>query len=153
MMVFAGSHRIFRLYDIRNASASDQSTNIVKEKIFELCEFHAMSTDVDWIAWLMEGLAKDGKKNAGLARALGVAPPRVSELLKGTRALQLDEVPAAAAYLEMPLPSEFIEQCLSAAAASDRSRAALILSGLDPTYANLAAGFLASLLEAQKGSR
>ncbi|MDQ0473212.1 LexA family transcriptional regulator [Labrys wisconsinensis] len=60
--------------------------------------------DTDAIAWIREGLARPGKSQTGLARALGRAPSAVSALLKGTRQLKAREIPLVAAYLEVSPP-------------------------------------------------
>lgn len=49
-------------------------------------------------------LDKLGKTKAGLARALRIKPPRVSEILNGTRKLSAAEVQRAAEFLEWPVP-------------------------------------------------
>lgn len=56
------------------------------------------------LKWIRDGLRKSGKTQAGLARALGLAPPAVSRLLKGERQLKADEVPVIARYLGVTPP-------------------------------------------------
>lgn len=52
--------------------------------------------------WLKTRIAEIGKTGVGLAAALGVPKARVYEMYSGKRKLQLNEVPAAAKYLEIP---------------------------------------------------
>lgn len=54
---------------------------------------------MDVIEWITTGLNKEGKSKKGLAAAIGRAPSAVSELLKGKRKLQLDEIDRIARYL------------------------------------------------------
>lgn len=51
--------------------------------------------------WIATRLKQLGKKSAGLASALGIERSRVSEILKGSRRVQVNELPAFADYLEM----------------------------------------------------
>lgn len=51
--------------------------------------------------WIERRLAAIGKNKIGLAAALGVQPARVTEILKGTRAVHIKELPALARFLEM----------------------------------------------------
>lgn len=57
-----------------------------------------------FVPWLRSGIKKDGKSQAGLARALGIQEIAVSFLLRGERRLKADELVSAAKYLEEPLP-------------------------------------------------
>lgn len=50
---------------------------------------------------IRKALEKPGKTKGDLARAMGVRPGAVSELLSGERQLQLAEMPAAVEYLEL----------------------------------------------------
>jgi transcriptional regulator with XRE-family HTH domain len=50
--------------------------------------------------WIEDRLAELGKTKAGLAKALGVPAPRVSELLRGRRNLMASDVLPMAEYLE-----------------------------------------------------
>jgi len=59
--------------------------------------------DIDWIR---QGLARSGKTQRGLARALNVDPSAVSRLLDGKRQLKAAEVPKVAAYLGIPAPTQ-----------------------------------------------
>lgn len=54
---------------------------------------------MDLIDWIKQGLRKDGKTQAGLAKAMAVNPSSVSRLLKRERRLQADEVRVVAHYL------------------------------------------------------
>jgi len=53
--------------------------------------------------WLKERLRTLNKTPAGLARELGVAPPRVYEMIAGRRAMQPDEIEPTARFLEWPV--------------------------------------------------
>lgn len=58
--------------------------------------------------WVDKGLLKKGKTSVGLAEALGLAQPRVSEMRKGERRVQAAELPIIADYLGEPIPSELV---------------------------------------------
>lgn len=53
--------------------------------------------------WIETRLQQIGKRKADLARAIDVAAPRITEIIAGTRRLQVDEIPKAAKFLEMPV--------------------------------------------------
>lgn len=53
--------------------------------------------------WIKDRLRELGKKQIGLANALGVEHPRISEMVKGKRGLKSDEVQIFADFLEMPV--------------------------------------------------
>jgi len=72
------------------------------EQIEALCEIRTMSDR--YLDWIREGLKKPGKTQSGLARALGIAHPQITQLMKGDRRLKVDEVPKIAEYLEEPEP-------------------------------------------------
>lgn len=59
--------------------------------------------DGTWIRKRLDALKTVGRKKSqsGLAKALGLEPPRVTEMIGGTRELQLDEVAECARYLEL----------------------------------------------------
>lgn len=61
---------------------------------------------MDEITWLERSLAKPNKKKGELAKAIGLRPSAISELLSGKRQLKLSEAVAAAIYLEEPLPAD-----------------------------------------------
>lgn len=52
--------------------------------------------------WLPERLAELNKSKSELARALGVGPARVTEMIGGTRDVQHDEIETMARFLEWP---------------------------------------------------
>ncbi|MDY0242468.1 MAG: helix-turn-helix transcriptional regulator, partial [Rhodospirillaceae bacterium] len=52
--------------------------------------------------WIGERLRSLKKTKSGLARALGVDPARVSEIIGGRRNVQVSELPRMAEILEMP---------------------------------------------------
>lgn len=54
--------------------------------------------------WIAEGLQKDGKTQAGLARALGVTQPQITRLLAGERSLRVEELNAVESYLDERFP-------------------------------------------------
>lgn len=53
-------------------------------------------------AWISDRLRSLKKTKSGLARALGIDPARVSEIIGGRRNVQLAELPRMAEILEMP---------------------------------------------------
>jgi transcriptional regulator with XRE-family HTH domain len=60
-------------------------------------------------AWLAAGLDKKrGKTQTGLADALGVSQPRISEMLNRKRRFQIDEIAKIAEYIEQPPPPEWL---------------------------------------------
>jgi transcriptional regulator with XRE-family HTH domain len=64
----------------------------------------------DFVNWLAAGLdRKRGKTQAGLAVALGVAQPRISEILHGKRRLQVAEIAKIAKYIERSPPSKWLK--------------------------------------------
>lgn len=58
---------------------------------------------MDLIEWIECGLRRPGKSRAGLAAALGLPTPRVTEILGGRRRVQLEELPRIAEYLGISL--------------------------------------------------
>ena len=54
-------------------------------------------------SWIENRLAERGKSKTALGKALGLPPPRVTELLNGKRQIQLDELMPMAKFLEMPV--------------------------------------------------
>lgn len=54
--------------------------------------------------WIRRRLAELKKTQAGLAQTLGLPPPRISEIIRGTRRISARELPKVATYLAMPLP-------------------------------------------------
>jgi transcriptional regulator with XRE-family HTH domain len=54
--------------------------------------------------WLRRRLEELGKTQAGLAETLGLPPPRISEIIRGTRRVATRELPRMSAFLAMPLP-------------------------------------------------
>lgn len=59
---------------------------------------------MDAVEWLRRGLQKEGKTQAGVAKAIGKDPSIVSKILKGTRQLRANELPKIASYIEEPAP-------------------------------------------------
>lgn len=57
------------------------------------------------IRWVAQGLKKPGKRKNELSRVLGRSPSTVTDILKGTRRIAIDEIPLIAAYLEEPPPA------------------------------------------------
>lgn len=68
-----------------------------------LCDNRIMANE-----WIGERLRSLKKNKSGLARALGVDPARVSEIIGGRRNVQVSELPRMAEILEMP-PAQLIE--------------------------------------------
>lgn len=60
--------------------------------------WHSARMKRDWIKRRLDELHKT---QAGLARHLGLAPPRISEMIRGTRDIQSDEWVPLASYLEL----------------------------------------------------
>jgi SOS-response transcriptional repressor LexA len=56
--------------------------------------------------WIAEGLKRPNKSQMGLAAALGITQPRVSEIIRGKRKVKSTEIPQAASYLGMPPPDQ-----------------------------------------------
>ena len=54
-----------------------------------------------WIEQRLDEL--DGLSKTGLAKAMGVAPARITEIIKGTRKIQSGELTAMSAYLQLPV--------------------------------------------------
>lgn len=75
-----------------------------------LCEIRTM-VDAEtqrYLSWIKRGLAAGkpyGKTQNGVADALGIAHPQITQLLKGVRQLKVPEIPKIAAYLELPPPA------------------------------------------------
>jgi SOS-response transcriptional repressor LexA len=57
------------------------------------------------IEWIENGLTKEGKSRKGLASAIGRSPSAVTELLRGKRKLQIDEIGKIARYLGEAVPT------------------------------------------------
>lgn len=60
-------------------------------------------------AWVRNGLDTTGKSAVGLAKVLGIAPARITEITKGTRKVQLAEVPKKAFYLGLQPPADELQ--------------------------------------------
>ncbi|MCM5558509.1 LexA family transcriptional regulator [Pleomorphomonas sp. JP5] len=58
-----------------------------------------------FVEWIREGLKRPGKTQIGIANALGIAHPQITQMLKGKRRIKVDEIPKIAAYLEIAAPS------------------------------------------------
>ncbi len=56
-----------------------------------------------WIKDRIRDLRPQRKSMSGLAEILDLAPPRISEIIKGERQVKVCELVAMAAYLEMTL--------------------------------------------------
>lgn len=54
--------------------------------------------------WIRSSLARSGKTQAELAKALGVAPPRITEILAGKRNVKVEEVSVISRYFGEPVP-------------------------------------------------
>ncbi len=57
------------------------------------------------IAWIKRGLQNPAKTKGGIAAALGRSASTVTDILKGERAIKLDEIGRIAAYLDLPPPA------------------------------------------------
>lgn len=60
--------------------------------------------------WFAKGLAKEGRNQTDLAKAMGVEQPRISEIKAGKRRVRLDELPKAARYFDEPVPEELLSE-------------------------------------------
>lgn len=60
---------------------------------------------MDYVSWIKDGLEKTGKSQAALARHLGLSRSRITEILKGRRRVQLDEVKKIETFLNLPAPT------------------------------------------------
>jgi transcriptional regulator with XRE-family HTH domain len=57
--------------------------------------------------WIDAGLSKPGKTNTELARLLGIAQSRVSEMRHGGRTPKISEIQTIALYIEEPIPDAY----------------------------------------------
>lgn len=53
------------------------------------------------VEWIIRGLKKPGKTRSGIAKALGLRPSAITDLLSGSRRLRASEIPIIASYLEI----------------------------------------------------
>jgi plasmid maintenance system antidote protein VapI len=75
-------------------------------------------------AWLAAGLDKKrGKTQTGLADALGVSQPRISEMLNRKRRFQIDEIAKIAEYIEQPPPAEWLHPSIENADSQSKKNA------------------------------
>jgi SOS-response transcriptional repressor LexA len=77
--------------------------------LFRFSEFFVltisvMSARMD-IEWIVEGLKKPGKTQAGIAKAMRRSPSMVTAMLKGKRELKARDIAVIARYLEVDPPS------------------------------------------------
>ncbi len=89
--------------------------------------------------WIGDRLKALRKTKSGLAKALGIDPARVSEIIGGRRNVQVAELPIMAATLEMPT-EELVGRLVSrrqARRAADNGEA----SGFHPSEASAGDGF------------
>lgn len=61
---------------------------------------------MDHLKWLTDGLARPGKTQRGLAKALGIDPAGVNRLMKGERQLKAQEIEKARRYFGQEQPPE-----------------------------------------------
>ncbi len=74
-----------------------------------------------WVVVNLDELKREREKTTGngrgvdadFAKALGIAAPRVSEIRKGTRQVQLGELSLASQFFGKPLPEQLTRQVLS----------------------------------------
>lgn len=59
------------------------------------------------IYWIKSGLKRTGKTQSGLADHLGLAHPQITQILKGSRAVKVNELPKIAEFLETASPINF----------------------------------------------
>ncbi len=107
MIVAAGSQSMCFLIRISHKDATHKYSNLASDKGKLVCQDIGAMLD-DNAEWVRRGLKKQGKSQAGLARALGVAQPQISRMLTlkdKPRRIQASEIPIIAAYLEMAPPA------------------------------------------------
>lgn len=95
---------MYERYDVRNRTTTPYARFSSATGATLLVTSVGMSKE-RVIEWMKAGLAKQGKTQKGLAEAMGLAPARVNEMLKGARVLKAWEIPAAEKYLEEPFLS------------------------------------------------
>ncbi len=61
------------------------------------------------IFWIKSGLKRTGKTQSGLAEHLGLAHPQITQILKGSRAVKVNELPKIAEFIETASPLRFDE--------------------------------------------
>lgn len=61
------------------------------------------------INWIKSGLKRTGKTQSGLAEHLGLAHPQITQILKGSRAVKVSELPKIAEFIEAASPLSFDE--------------------------------------------
>ena len=61
------------------------------------------------IFWIKSGLKRTGKTQSGLAEHLGLAHPQITQMLKGSRAVKVNELPKIAEFIETASPLHFDE--------------------------------------------
>lgn len=61
------------------------------------------------IFWIKSGLKRTGKTQSGLAEHLGLAHPQITQILKGSRAVKVNELPKIAEFIETASPLHFDE--------------------------------------------
>lgn len=62
-------------------------------------------TTIDYIGWIRDGLKKARRRQADLARHLGIDPAQMSRAMQGKRALRTDEIESIAAFLGLTIPA------------------------------------------------
>jgi Helix-turn-helix len=101
-----------------------------------------------YIIWLRRGFDLPGKSKSGLAKHLGVAPSRISEIINGKRRLRLDELNSASSYFGLPKPSDDVllsPQRIGGVTVTGRIEAGV---WVDPTYTgNITGDQIAGLID------
>jgi repressor LexA len=59
---------------------------------------------MDYIAWISAGLLKPGKSKSGLAKAMGLSPSGVSDILNQKKQIRVRELAIICEYLDEPPP-------------------------------------------------
>jgi hypothetical protein len=57
------------------------------------------------ISWIAAGLKKPGKQKNGLALAIGRSPSTITDIMRGRRKINIEEIPLIAAYLDEAPPA------------------------------------------------
>ena len=87
-------------YDNRNFSASEITMSVIDDQI-RTSQCRAMVTHDDILAELRLWISSGKVRQKEVAEELGIAPARITEMLKGTRKVQQREMPILARYFGM----------------------------------------------------
>jgi SOS-response transcriptional repressor LexA len=98
-MVYGGAVHGVDCYDNRNRQSSG-FTNAVRGTFSDwVYEGRMRKQPRPWITARLKELGR-GYSKSGLAKAMKLPPPRITEIIKGEREIKVEEIPAAADYLK-----------------------------------------------------